>query len=74
MGASLGALETLGREKGYSLVGCSLAGVNAFFARDDLVGDKFCAPFTAENYYEPPRYDLAGPFRHRAGIGRWIDV
>lgn len=73
-GASLGALVALGREKGYSLVGCSLAGVNAFFVRDDLVGDKFCAPFTAENHYEPPRYDLAGPFGHRAGMGVWIDI
>ncbi|MEJ0065405.1 MAG: hypothetical protein WDM85_08105 [Caulobacteraceae bacterium] len=73
-GASLGALEALGREKGYCLVGCSLAGVNAFFVREDLVGDKFCAPFTAENHYEPPRYDLAGAVGHRAGIGPWVDV
>jgi hypothetical protein len=73
-GASLGALEALGREKGYSLVGCSLSGVNAFFVRDDLVGDKFCAPFTAENHYEPPRFELAGSFGHRAGMGRWVDV
>jgi hypothetical protein len=73
-GASLGALEALGREKGYCLVGCSLAGVNAFFVREDLVQDKFCAPFTAENHYEPPRYDLSGPFGHRAGMGRWVDV
>jgi hypothetical protein len=73
-GASLGALEALGREKGYCLVGCSLAGVNAFFIRDDLVGDKFCAPFTAENHYEPPRYDLGGSFGHRPGMGRWVDV
>jgi hypothetical protein len=73
-GASLGALEALGREKGYCLVGCSLAGVNAFFVREDLVGDKFCAPFTAENHYEPPRYDLAASFGHRAGMGPWVDV
>jgi len=73
-GASLGALETLGRHKGYRLVGCSLAGVNAFFVRDDLVGDRFCAPFTAENHYEPPRYDLAGSFGHRPGMGLWVDV
>jgi len=73
-GASLGALEALGRSKGYSLVGCSLAGANAFFVRDDLVGDKFCAPFTAENHYEPPRYELAGSFGHRAGMGCWVDV
>ena len=70
----LGALEALGREKGCCLVGCSLAGVNAFLVRADLVGDKFCAPFTAENHYEPPRYALAGSFGHRAGIGRWVDV
>ena len=73
-GASLGALAALGREKGYCLVGCSLAGVNAFFVREDLVGDKFCAPFTAENHYEPPRYYLAGSFGHRAGMGPWVDV
>ena len=73
-GASLGALEALGRKKGYCLVGCSLAGVNAFFVREDLVGDKFCAPFTAENHYEPPRYDLAASFGHRAGMGPWVDV
>lgn len=73
-GASLGALTALGREKGYCLVGCSLAGVNAFFVREDLVGDHFCAPFTAENHYEPPRYDLAASFGHRAGMGKWVDV
>ena len=73
-GASLGALEALGRTKGYSLVGCSPAGVNAFFVRDDLVQDRFCAPFTALNHYEPPRYGLAGPAGHRAGNGPWIDV
>jgi hypothetical protein len=73
-GASLGALEALGRAKGYCLVGCSLAGVNAFFVREDLVGDWFCAPFTAENHYEPPRYDLAASFGHRAGMGPWEDV
>ena len=67
-------MERLGAEKGYRLVGCSLAGVNAFFVREDLVADKFCAPFTAENHYEPPRYDLAGPNGHRPGMGRWVDV
>jgi hypothetical protein len=58
MGASLKALERLGAEMGYVLVGCELSGINAFFVRQDLVGDKFCAPFTAENHYEPPRYFL----------------
>jgi predicted O-methyltransferase YrrM len=73
-GASLGALEALAHEKGYCLVGCSLAGVNAFFVREDLAGDKFSAPFTAENHYEPARYELGGSSGHRAGMGRWVDV
>lgn len=34
-GASLAALERLGQRKGYRLVGCDAAGVNAFFVRDD---------------------------------------
>ena len=68
-GASLKALELLGRELGYSLVGCEFMGVNAFFVRDDLCADKFCAPFTAENHYEPPRYGLIGRLGHRAGFG-----
>lgn len=55
-GASLKSLELLGREKGYSLVGCTFDGVNAFFVRNDLVGDVFHEPFTAEEHYEPFRY------------------
>lgn len=68
-GASLKAMELLGQELGYSLVGCSLSGVNAFFVRADLVGDKFCAPFSAENHYEPSRYYLL----HRPGHPRCFD-
>jgi hypothetical protein len=64
-GASLKALEELGAKKGYRLVGCDLCGVNSFFVRNDLVGDHFAAPYTAENHFEPfrhgriayPRYD-----------------
>jgi hypothetical protein len=57
-GASLKAYELLAQKFGYSLVGCDILGVNAFFVRDDLVADKFAAPFTAENHYEPARYHL----------------
>jgi len=38
-GASLAALERLGRAKGYSLVASNEAGGNAFFVRDDVRGD-----------------------------------
>jgi len=54
-GASLLALEQLGKQKGYCLVGCVFSGSNAFFVREDLVGEQFEAPFTAENHYEPNR-------------------
>lgn len=57
-GASLKAYELLGRQHGYSLVGCSLNGVNAFFVRQDLCQDHFEQPFTSEHHYEPPRYFL----------------
>ena len=67
-GASLKALELLGRRLGYALVGCDLAGTNAFFVREELAGDKFAAPFTAENHYEPVRYALL----HRRGHRRTI--
>jgi hypothetical protein len=56
----LGALTDLAATKGYSLVGCGLTGVNAFFVRDDCVGARFLAPFTAEQHYEPPRYGAGG--------------
>ncbi len=56
-GASLKALEELGAKKGYKFVGCNLCGVNSFFVRNDLVGDHFAAPYTAENHFEPFRMD-----------------
>jgi hypothetical protein len=81
-GASLSALEQLGCDKGYSLVGCNLTGVNAFFVRKDLRADWFCKPFSAENHYMPPNYRLfqllAGisspPLgsMHRPGAGRYV--
>jgi hypothetical protein len=35
-GASLAALESLGKRKGYRLIGCDTTGTNAFFLRDDV--------------------------------------
>lgn len=55
-GASLKAFEVLLGQRGYSLVSCSISGVNAFFVRSDLVNDElFCSPFVSENHYEPHR-------------------
>ena len=72
-GASLTALEKLAREKGYSLVACNYTGVNAFFVRNDLLGDHFLAPFTAETHYEPPRRLKLGA-GHPGGIGPYVEV
>ena len=55
-GASLKALEKLGRQKGYQLVGTNRTGVNAFFVRAELAQGKFPAPATAENVYNAPQY------------------
>lgn len=57
-GASLESLVKLGEAKGYKLVACCFAGVNAYFVREDIIADHFVGPFTAENHYEPPRYSL----------------
>ncbi len=53
-GASLAALEKLGRKKGYVLLGCDGRGVNAFFGRKDAIEGKF------EIRSEPELYRPAG--------------
>ena len=65
-GASLKTLERIGREKGLALVGCDFHGVNAFFIKESECGDKFLAPYTAEQHFEPPRYPLVGHRGHPA--------
>jgi hypothetical protein len=59
-GASIESLCKLGIQKGYKLVACCFAGVNAFFVREDLINDRFAMPFSPEYHYEPPRYFLGG--------------
>jgi hypothetical protein len=70
-GASLEALVKLGAAKNYRVVGCSIAGVNAFFVRTDLCGDRFLEPATAAEHYEPPRHYFhllpSGALRSRPG-------
>jgi hypothetical protein len=74
-GASLEALVKLAREKGYCIVGCGFAGVNAFFVRQDLCKDLFLEPATAEEHYEPPRYFSAVmPSGHPGKPGPYMTV
>ncbi|MBA3973503.1 MAG: hypothetical protein C0504_04700 [Candidatus Solibacter sp.] len=56
-GASLKALERLGRAKGYSLAAVDAAGVNAFFVRD-AVRPETVAARTAEEIFRPHRMRL----------------
>ena len=67
-GASLKSYEILGRKLDYSLVGCDFTGLNAFFVRNDLLGNHFVEPFTAENHYEPPRYPMLHRRSHTSEI------
>lgn len=55
-GASLLALAKLGKSKGYTLVCCESRGVNAFFVRNDLIGNNFVLK-SIEETYKPPRYN-----------------
>jgi hypothetical protein len=70
-GSSLAALEEMGRKKGYCLVGCNYTGIDAFFVRQDLVGEHFAGPFTAERHYRPAMYDayVRGFSFHRRNVG-----
>ncbi len=61
-GASIGALRALGKQKGYTLVHTELAGVNAFFVRNELA-----AGFPAEALLRGPNYDLRA--RHHFDVG-----
>jgi hypothetical protein len=65
-GGGLKALELIGREKGLSLVGCELSGVNAFFVETDEARGRFREPFTAEEHWEPPRYHMIRRIGHPA--------
>lgn len=74
-GHGLKALERIGRAKDMALVGCDLAGVNAFFVAASEVGDRFVGPFTAEAQYEAPKYSVANwRFGHpsSAQSRRWV--
>jgi hypothetical protein len=57
-GASLKSLELLGRKSGYQLVGTNARGMNAFFVKADAAGSLFAQPATAENLYNPQRWNI----------------
>jgi hypothetical protein len=57
-GASLGALDLLTRDMGYTLVGCDSRGVNAFFVRNEELQGRFShAGQGAAYHYVAPKYN-----------------
>lgn len=75
--ASLQSFEDLGNETGYGIVACDFRGVNTFMVRKDLLEKsldrhfeyKFLEPYTAEHFWEEPKYH--GLF-HRGHQPNWI--
>jgi hypothetical protein len=50
--ASLKAMERIGKQKGYTLIGCESTGLNAFFVLDEVAKGIF-EPIRAEDAYYP---------------------
>jgi hypothetical protein len=71
-GASLQALANLAARGGYRLVGTNLAGVNAFFVRAELAGDRF-ADENVALLYNPPRYWLVAAYPSGHPPGQQFD-
>ena len=54
-GASLLALEKLGKQKGYVLIGCDSRGINAFFVHHS-VWNKYLPIGDTQLFYKPPQF------------------
>jgi hypothetical protein len=72
-GASLKSLEQLGRRRGYSLVGCDLSGVNAFFVRNDCLSGRFDEPHSSEFHFQPMRRWMSPKRDYRVGFGDFLN-
>jgi hypothetical protein len=78
-GSSLLVLSELAKEKGYTLVACDLIGGNAFFVRNDLLGNHFEYVGNIEKLYQKSKYYLnyyAGHpstfnYGHIPVVGEW---
>ena len=74
-GASLGALEKLGRQKGYTLIGTDRNGVNAFFVLSELMEGNFMH-WPLEKLYHPAAFKgKHGNVHPKDTQGRpWVEV
>ncbi|MCB9884494.1 MAG: class I SAM-dependent methyltransferase [Planctomycetes bacterium] len=71
-GASLRALAQAAKAKGYTLVYCTQAGVNAIFVRDDLLGAEPAPPLEA--IYRPANYWYRGGRQFPDLVRPWQSV
>ena len=67
-GASLAALEELGRSRGYALVACDSMGVNAFFLRRDLLNDDISEISCQDAFYSQPKRLKRASQKHQEEI------
>lgn len=79
MGSSLLALTKSAAQIEYSLVATNLTGANAFFVRNDLLGDSFANDLSIQSLYNPPRYYLIFDHfmynvGHRPDFGEYTDL
>lgn len=72
-GASLKSFEIMLKKKKYSLVGCNVTGVNAFFVRDDLINSKFIPTFSSEFHFQSKKEFLLKAFENenKVKIGKF---
>ena len=70
-GASLSALESLGRSKGYGLLYCESSGCNAFFVERSLLTGFWPA---VVDVFQPPRYGPRGDGHEHDSTRPWVEV
>jgi hypothetical protein len=73
-GTSLCALNSVARNNGYSLAGCSIAGTDVFFVRDDKIGLLNSKSLLPEDVYQPAIFNLEFNLGHSSNIEKWKNV
>ena len=68
-GASLAAMEHLGEKKGYSLVGINSVSSNAFFVKDEMIGN-----VRKTNSKQAHRYSTFRQSRNEKGELTFLDI
>ncbi len=77
-GASLPALASLARTKGYAFIGSNQAGNNAYFVHENYIGRGGIAAITPEEGYVESRFresrDKRGRLTYLGGAARWQTI